>query len=453
MNETVNAKMARRTRALEFCGDPDRPDKTVSKEPYLSREYARLEAEKMWPKVWQIACRLEEIPNVGDYVEYTIVHDTIVVIRTAQDTIKAYFNVCQHRGRKLVSGTGNTRQFFCKNHGWRWNLDGQCTRVVDQEDWACLRKEDVPLPPVKVDTWGGWVFVNMDPDAEPLLDYLDPVPEYIDPFELDRMRMTWHKSIRADCNWKTMLDAFLEQYHVPTVHHEAAPYTDVYAVSYRHGKHSHFGPTPDTKPPGVRPQLTEEEAAAEKDPRTAIGEMMALVGDGLTAMWSPRMFEEAEHLKDFPEGMSHLEVYGALVQRVQKRAAEEGTGGATVTFEQMAKAGSLWHVFPNHSFLMTNDGAIAYRFRPNGNDPHSMIVDLWGLAHFIPGEEPKVTHEHFDRWEESSAPWMLKQDYSNVEEVHAGMRSRGLATVRVNPVQESNISNYHETLNDYLYGD
>jgi phenylpropionate dioxygenase-like ring-hydroxylating dioxygenase large terminal subunit len=445
--------IARRNRALEFCGDPGRPDKTISKEPYLSPEWARLEAERMWPKVWQIVCRLEELPNVGDFHEHTIVHDSIVVVRAAPDKLNAFFNVCQHRARRLVEGSGNTKQLFCKNHGWRWNLDGECTRIVDESDWACLRQEDVPLPQVKVDTWGGWVFVNLDPDAEPLLDYLAPIPEYIDPFEFDKMRMTWHKSVSVNCNWKTMLDAFVEQYHVPTVHHESAPFTDVYAVSFRHGKHSHFGPTPDTRAPGVRPPLTDEESAAERDPRAAVSELMALVGDGLQALWSPRYFEEAEKLKDLPEGMSHAEVYGTLMTRVMERAANEGTGGATITFEQMAKAGGLWHMFPNHSFLMTNDGAIAYRMRPNGDDPHSMVVDIWGLAHLPSGQEPAVTHEHYDRWETSAAPWMLKQDYSNVEEVHKGMRSRGLSRARVNPVQESNISNYHETLRHYLFGE
>ena len=445
--------IARRQRALEQAGDPDRPDKTLSKEAYISSDFARLEAEKMWPKVWQIACRLEELENVGDFHEHIIVNDSIIVVRSAPDTLKAYYNVCQHRARKLVQGSGNVKNFFCMNHGWRWDLDGKCTRLIDQYDWKCLRKEDVPLPEVKVDTWGGWVFINQDPNAEPLLDYLSPVPEYLDPYEFDRMRMTWHKSISVNCNWKTMLDAFIEQYHVPTVHHESGPYSDTYAVSYRHGRHSHYGPTADTRAPGVRPNLSDAESAAVREPRKAVAELMALVGDGLEAMWSPRMFEEATKLGDLPEGMTHMEVYLALVERVQKRAAAEGTGGATITLEQMGKAGGLWHIFPNHSTLPTNDGAIAYRMRPNGTDPHSMIVDLWGLAFFKTGEEPKVEHQHFDRWDTASVPWMLKQDYSNVEEVHKGMLSRGLDRVRVNPVQESNISNYHETLRDYLFGD
>ena len=451
LDQQAEDGVARRKLALEYCGDPNRPDKSVSKDPYLSPEWARLEAERLWPKVWQIACRLEEIPKVGDFVEYTIIHDSIIVVRTAPETIKAYFNVCQHRARKLVKGVGNTREFFCKNHGWRYNLDGQCTRIVDEYDWARLRKEDVPLQQVKVDTWGGWVFVNMDPDAEPLLDYLAPVPEYLDPYELERMRFTFYKTIRVDCNWKTMLDAFVEQYHAQVVHSETNIWADYRAVSHRHGKHSHFGFPPDAQPIGLpAPDLG---LKAELDPRVAIEQLMSCVEEGLTTMWGPRMFEEAKYLKDFPEGMSHNEVYAALVERVQKRAAEEGAGGATISFEDMGKGSISWHVFPNHQINPTNDGASCLRVRPNGSDPHSMIIDQWGLAHFAPGKEPPLKREYFDRWEESTAPRMLKMDYSNVEEVHAGMRSRGLSKVRVNPVQESNISNYHDTLGHYLVGD
>jgi len=451
MNEQVKVEVARRKLALEFCGEPNRPDETLSKDPYLSPEFARLEAERLWPKVWQIACRLEEIPKVGDYVEYTIVRDSIIVVRTGPSTIKAYFNVCQHRARKLVNGVGNTRTFYCKNHGWTWNLDGKCQKIVDEYDWASLRKEDVPLQQVKVDTWGGWVFVNMDPEAEPLLDYLAPVPEYLNPYELERMRYTFYKTTRVECNWKTMLDAFVEQYHTVAVHAESLPWADYRAVSHRHGKHAHFGFPPDALPIGVPSRALGEREVEE--PRIAIKKLMDCVQEGLNTMWGPRMFDEAKHLKDFPEGLSHNEVYAKLVERVQRRAAEEGAGGATITFEQMAKASISWHVFPNHQINPTNDGASCLRVRPNGDDPNSMLIDQWGLAHFAPGKEPPLKREYCDRWEEATVPFMLKQDYSNVEQVHAGMRSRGLGKVRINPVQEASITNYHHTLRHYLFGE
>jgi phenylpropionate dioxygenase-like ring-hydroxylating dioxygenase large terminal subunit len=95
-------------------------------EPFTSPEYARAEGEKLWPRVWQAACRVEEMPNVGDYVTYDILDESIIIVRTAEGsgagTISAYYNVCQHRGRRLTKGCGHTNQFYCRFHGWSWDI-------------------------------------------------------------------------------------------------------------------------------------------------------------------------------------------------------------------------------------------------------------------------------------------------------------------------------------------
>ena len=115
---------------------------TFSVEPYISEEYARAETDRLWPKVWQHAGRVEEIPNVGDFLTYDIGDDSIVVVRTAPDTIKAYHNVCSHRGRRLLdappgghSTHGNRNLFVCGFHGWRYDLNGKCTFKLDEADW------------------------------------------------------------------------------------------------------------------------------------------------------------------------------------------------------------------------------------------------------------------------------------------------------------------------------
>ena len=107
----------------------------VPKDAYLSPRFARLEADKLWPRTWQVACRLEEIPQVGDFVTYDILEESIVVVRTSAQQIKAYFNVCQHRGRRLTEGCGRTNVLRCKYHGWTWKLDGAIAKVQDRDDW------------------------------------------------------------------------------------------------------------------------------------------------------------------------------------------------------------------------------------------------------------------------------------------------------------------------------
>src|SRR5579859_117386 len=108
----------------------------IGPEAYLSEAYARAENEKLWGKVWQVACRAEEIPRVGDYVTYDILDESIIVARVAVDRIAAYYNVCAHRGRRLTEGCGHTVRFVCKFHGWKWNLDGTNSEVLCREEWG-----------------------------------------------------------------------------------------------------------------------------------------------------------------------------------------------------------------------------------------------------------------------------------------------------------------------------
>ncbi|MFJ9362114.1 aromatic ring-hydroxylating oxygenase subunit alpha [Streptomyces mirabilis] len=191
---------------------------TIGVEAYISQEYARAEGDRLWAKVWQQVGRVEELPDVGDYLTYEILDDSVIVVRTAPDTLRAYHNVCSHRGRRLLDtppgkrdARGRGRQFVCGFHGWRYNLDGRCTHVPEREDWPRgLSAGNTGLTGVEVDTWGGWIWINMDPECEPLRDYLEPAATLLDPFQLENMRYRWRRWLVFDCNWKTALEAFME---------------------------------------------------------------------------------------------------------------------------------------------------------------------------------------------------------------------------------------------------
>lgn len=116
---------------------------------------------------------------------------------------------------------GRTKFLFCKYHGWRWGLDGTLQKIQDEQDWqGCpnFNKQDLRLKEVKLDTWGGWVFINMEPDAEALRDFLAPVPDYLDCLEFEKWRYRWYKTVILPCNWKTALEGFNEAYHVASTH-------------------------------------------------------------------------------------------------------------------------------------------------------------------------------------------------------------------------------------------
>ena len=148
--------------------DPER----IPTQRYYDEEFYKLEAEKLWPHVWQMACRLEQIPEVGDWIEYSNLGKSVIVVRT-KDGVKAFHNACRHRGVPLTEGTsGNCKGkgFICPFHGWCWNLDGTNSFVYQPELFsdAVLDPDELRLVECQVDTWAGCVFVNMDADAPPL---------------------------------------------------------------------------------------------------------------------------------------------------------------------------------------------------------------------------------------------------------------------------------------------
>src|SRR5438552_4628149 len=215
----------------------------IPKERYISRDFVDLEMERLWPRVWQVACREEEVPRPGDYVEYTIGDQSVLVMRALDGSIGAYYNACLHRGTRLASGVGTFAEgrIRCRYHGWCYDLSGCVTDVPDRAEFPDL-PVDLRLGQLRAETWGGFVFVNMDPDAEPLLDFLDPIPKLLGPYRLDEMRFRSYQTLVLPANWKAVLDAFNEGYHVQGAHPQILPWTDDVSIAYEQfERHARYG--------------------------------------------------------------------------------------------------------------------------------------------------------------------------------------------------------------------
>src|SRR5437773_327361 len=173
----------------------------VPKERYVSRAFLDLEMERLWPRVWQIACREEEVGGPGDFAEYTIGDQSVLVVRTGSGRLAAHHNACLHRGTRLATGSGTFAEegIRCRYHAWRYDLGGRLIEVVDQHEFEPM-PENLCLAQVRLDTWGGFVFVNLDTDAEPLLDYLDPIPQLLDAYHLETMRFRGYQSTVLPAN-------------------------------------------------------------------------------------------------------------------------------------------------------------------------------------------------------------------------------------------------------------
>jgi phenylpropionate dioxygenase-like ring-hydroxylating dioxygenase large terminal subunit len=418
----------------------------------LDPDFARVEAEKLWPKVWQMVCRLEEIPKVGDYYTYDILTDSIIVIRTGQDEIRAFHNSCPHRGNQLTQGRGNARQFVCSFHGWRFGSDGRCIKMVDEKDWeGCLSKDEVKLAAVKVDTWGGWAFVNMDPDCQPLRAFLEPMATRCDPFEFEKLRYAWYRTITVKANWKTVMEAFMEFYHVQTTHPQMLVYTKDYSVSYEMGRHASISYAETAGMPiGRSPRLPPRE---EPDFRNYIAEYAHQFKHDLAAMQTERAYQATQKLLDVTTiETPPQEVLGKWTELIYKAAIEAGAGWPDkVTPEVFAKAGFDWQVFPNMVFLPPAVEAIlGYRFRPHPEDYQSCIFDIWSLERYAPGKEPPFKHEIIENWQDIEWPKIYAQDFANIPKVQKGMRSRAFKGARTSPLQERAISNFHRVLRRFM---
>src|SRR5262245_8267918 len=204
-----------RWQSWSFIDDSDVP---VAR--YTSREFHELEKEKVWRRVWQMACREEDIPKVGDTCVYEICDMSILVVRSAPETIQAYWNVCLHRGRLLREFDGNATELRCPCHGFCWNLNGSLKQVPCEWDFPHVeeRRDEFNLPEVKVGTWGGFVFINMDPNCEPLEDFLGGLPWQFKDWKLEKRAKTVHVARIFPTNWKVVQEAFSEAFHVVATH-------------------------------------------------------------------------------------------------------------------------------------------------------------------------------------------------------------------------------------------
>ena len=192
---------------------------SIDVERYYSREFHDLEVEKLWRRVWQLACHEDEIPEVGDALVYDIASLSFIVVKTGEDEFSAYPNACRHRGRRLLDcPKKGLTNFRCPFHGWSWKLDGTLKEVPCHWDFPNVTEETHSLPKVKTGRWGGFVFINPDPDAQPLKEFLGDIDEHWTTLPFERRYKAVHVAKKLPCNWKIAQEAFMESYHVIATH-------------------------------------------------------------------------------------------------------------------------------------------------------------------------------------------------------------------------------------------
>ena len=417
---------------LRLESPPDLGSADVDVAHYISRDWHDLEIERLWRRVWQFACRESDIAEVGDHVLYEIGRDSFVVMRTAPDEIKAYPNACLHRGRRLKDHAGRCSEIRCPFHGFAWTIDGALKDVPARWDFEHVDDEDFSLPECRVGTWAGFVMVNPDPDAEPLTSFLGAITDQFDEWDLTERYTQAHVAKVVHANWKVAQEAFCEAYHVSATHPQILPY---------------LGDT------NSQVDIWENFARVI----TAGGTPSPLLD------WVPTQDEMMRSMTDtrhdeptplpVPEGES-MRAFGAEASRDRWRPV------AGDRVDEMSDAEMMdsidYTVFPNfHPWGAFN--RIVYRFRPNGDDHRSSIMECLFLAPFS-GERPPNEPVHFLEEHESfiDAPELgmlgkvFNQDLFNMARVQQGLETTRKPGVTLGRYQEAKIRWLHEKLADWV---
>ncbi len=289
----------------------------VSYADSISPEFFELEREAIFKRTWLQVGRVEQLPRHGSYFtrEIAVAHTSVIVVRDAEDRVRAFHNICRHRGNKLVwsdfpgqETSGTARQFTCKYHGWRYGLDGACTFVQQEGEFFNLDKADYGLVEVSCDIWAGFIFVNFESrPRQALRDFLGPMVTAIEDFPFDRLTQRYGFRSSVSANWKLMTDALQEQYHAPIVHANQRSESfeeHNFAGGFEAPHYQIDGPHRMFNSAGIRPwELPEDQIKPSEQ----------LLRGGLFGPWDPPEFYESTQVKGMRPG-GHERVGVALFE-------------------------------------------------------------------------------------------------------------------------------------------
>ena len=431
----------------------------VPKGRYTDAEFLDLELQRLFPATWLNACRVDEVEQVGQFVDFEIGGESIVVVRSEQG-LRAYFNACRHRGTRLVRGQGRVGELRCPFHSWRWNLDGSLRYQADAANFDPRPAEDLCLPECRLGTWGGWVFVNIDGQAEPLEEYLAPIPG-----TAGRLQARGHahrlvqvgRSCRPTGRRPSTPSSRAGTFRAPipsssgptsapprppwpSATPTAAPSTSCSGCTRATPTSFRYGPEGDSVK--LRAAYRSDPEAVRRNVEYSLRELRALYLHTDLAAAEELVGTEGA---DGPDG-------NAIYQRLRRQHAEAaGIDYPVVTDAQLKAAMYDWHLFPNTVFLIDMACCLAYRARPNGRDPDSCIFDVQGLE--VPSRDgiDTAAPQFFDDWRDGDVGAILTQDFSNMSEVTAGLHSRAYDGHHLNVAQEMTIWNYHRAIDGYLF--
>lgn len=420
----------------------------IPAERYTSEAFARLERERMWPYVWQFAAREEDLPEPGDFVVFENAGRSWLLSRQDDGSVRAFHNVCLHRGRKLRTEDGTADKFVCPFHGFSWNKDGSFASMPCSWDFKHLSAEKLELPDAEVAHWGGFIFLREERGGPTLEEFLAPLPEHFNRWRLEEcVTVAWvGKEVAA--NWKVTSEAFMEAWHTVITHPQLLPFTGDSNSAYQN-----WGDNVNANlvPFGV---LSPHVDAQGKSEQWIVDEFIKYNGRS-SDNYDPSADPYAVNV---PEGQTARAALGDALRKLY--AEQTGHNHDDATDSELLDA-LVYNVFPNFSpwgGFMPN---IIYRWRP-GKTPDTCLMEVRVLARVKKGEpKPRGVPMHYLRLDQ---PWtdaaelgglgdVFEQDMSNLPFVQDGLHCSKNHEVQLANYQEIRIRQFHRTLTKYIDGE
>ncbi len=472
----------------------------VATHRYYTREEHDREVERLWKRVWQMACHEDDIPNVGDTYVYEIAGLSFILVRNAPGNgpgaVKAFPNACLHRGRQLCDAhRQGLKVLRCPFHGWSWHLDGSLKEVPSHWDFPSVTEEEYALPRISVGHWGGFVFINPDPDAEPLERFLGDIDRHFSRPFTKRYKAA-HMVKRLPCNWKVAQEAFMESYHVVGTHPELLPMFldtgskyDVWpnisrAMSASGPPSAHTdldAPDPSAFPEGqaftsfrhplsghLYRRIEENRVEVTRpDGKTGVFDMTGahvegevVNADAHMCNWIGGKIAPGEENMPTRFASASTEDFRADAARDRRELMRPQWGDAIDKVSDADMIDAIFYsVFPNlHPWADFNP--IFYRFRPDGNNPEQSLHEVMYMLPLPDGEErpapAKCTfldlEDDYTKATEfgSYLNKIFNQDGLNHAAVQKGLHNHPKGEVIFASYQESKIRDFHNKLNLWL---
>lgn len=432
--------------------DVDTKIQNFSKDRYIDQRFMEDEWDHVWRSNWLLAGLTSDVAKTGDYFVFDLGREQILISKTTTGEVQGFYNVCQHRGNRLVAEErGHAVNFRCAYHAWTYTVDGELKIIPYEERFLdgvpCAERS---LKKVHTACWNGFVFISMAAEPPALMDFLGPVADILAPYRFNDMVLVEDQTVHLNCNWKAVVDNFSELYHVDFLHPQHKRMVDCCNDTVRLFKNGHTG----VEVPG-----------ATVNPRFPVPDMP-------TDIQTVQLKSIGLDPKDFHGRV--MEVREAVQQQKRKVGPQRGIDYTGLSDDQLS---DVWqyNLFPNIILSFTPEHCWVMRVRPHADDPKKCEFDKLSLVMFANPDTAETHNEILGPGRHSvSSDGLLPEDFSrpvrdvfnydaviageksmtdtinqDVEllgGVQAGMASSGFDTVFLNE-DEMRIQHFHNELN------